>query len=247
MKRAALVLLAACGHAAAPRPAAHNEAASPGDPRDYELGHGVARDYAKALELYRTACNDGHGDAVACRKLGLAIANQRGSHEDNQAAGTALGEACHAGDLPACLYGDALGMSVEHGDLAGPLTTACDGGDADSCQAALTMIAYSQAMSDDCDAHCQEQIENRELQACHLGSLRICIDLVQKVFESCTPDDTACATQAEGEAPAPFQNAVEQVRAACDAGDADACKVIPGRRIPEAELCAAHDYAACDR
>src|SRR5439155_21250160 len=40
-------------------------------------------------------------------------------------------------------------------------------------------------------------------------------------------------------------DALARVTALCDAGDADACSVLPGHEIAYRTLCDAHDYNAC--
>jgi hypothetical protein len=71
----------------------------------------------------------------------------------------------------------------------------------------------------------------------------ICELIAHQALASCDAADTTCPA----DAPAEVKDAIAKTRAACDEGDADACSALPGRDLPAAQLCAAHDYAQCQR
>jgi hypothetical protein len=65
-----------------------------------EAGDGVPQDLARAVQLYRRAC-DG-GDARGCGHLGVLEHEGRGVDPDERRAIEHLGPACDARDVPAC-------------------------------------------------------------------------------------------------------------------------------------------------
>jgi hypothetical protein len=71
-----LAVVAACG--SPPPPSTPPRVLTPLErARVYELAS--ARDYARAAEIYATACADGKGDLPACRKLVEVLVDGRGA------------------------------------------------------------------------------------------------------------------------------------------------------------------------
>ena len=278
----ACVFLACSTRAAAP-PAGPSESgagvatAGNGDPgRAYELGAGVARDYAAAARLHEKRCADGRGDLVACRKLGLAFASARGVAFDRDRAAWLLTHACRRGDWAACAaypYGlDEPGAKARK--------AACERGKVEACAFELAFMVGDGSAA-------QEHRQDLENRLCRSGSLDGCLAVVGGAWLRCSgPDEARCVAatfalaaevgtwevlyarldaECRGARPASaactdletlsesyasvedIVHAVGRLTAWCDVGDADACEKLPGRAIAPTALCAAADYQACAR
>ena len=66
----------------------------------YEYGNGVEKDFGKAVELYKKAC-DG-GEMLGCGNLGSMYANGNGVKKDFGKAAELLKKACDGGDMNGC-------------------------------------------------------------------------------------------------------------------------------------------------
>ena len=107
-------------------------------------GLGVAKDPAKAIEVYQRTCDAGY--KLACRNLGLMFRDGRGIPADLERAAKLLDTACtgrapfactNAGDLDAMRagMGDALGSAEAHGrQMIAHYKKGCDDGDPTSCR-----------------------------------------------------------------------------------------------------------------
>lgn len=227
MARYVVVLwLVACqgtpGGGAVQRPAATSEVDPLRPARDYERGHGVVRDYARAAEMYRQRCDGGAGDVAACRRLLDAIIAARGVDRDVQAALTLALAMCERDDLFGCLLegesthaSEALGAKLER-LLAEP----CDAQHRARCEVARDPYSgFSQSGTVEYENH------QYDLAGCRLGVIEACARL-----RYATDDAHA--------------EAVKVLTPVCARGDAEACEALD-RPLPARERCAAHDYAAC--
>jgi len=205
--------------------------------RAYERGAGVARDYRAAAEIYRTACRDGHGEVEACGALIRAGMRGRGLDVDRAALAALATKTCVAQHDPfTCVIADLASTSEK--DLPpevmdavkaslSPLPT-CDAAHASACW--MLLIGAGFPGSDGSSA--EERRKRIRHEACTLGIVQGCVELASY---SEADDDDAAVTDAR-----------KRLVVACDAGDADACEVAPGRApIPPTALCAANDYEAC--
>src|SRR5688500_10974429 len=102
----AAVIAAGCG-SPSPAPASAPKA-RPRSPLEraeaYERGVGVSRDYARAAQIYQTACASGRGDLEACRRLSRAILGGLGTAVDFRRAFHIESARCLAGAPLACAH-----------------------------------------------------------------------------------------------------------------------------------------------
>lgn len=235
MKRAvAVAVVAGCSSPARP---VVNHVPDPGPPlaraRAFELGTNGRRDYRAAAEIYRDACDRGHGDALACGALIRAQLSGRGVAVDRAATTALAGETCLAHRDPFTCVAAAM-LTHEERSIKEPLLSAidaglagmktCDAAHVSACWAILLAGAFDFSDSKSADRRRDE----RDDEMCRAGIVDGCV---------------ANATREHSE----FRAVAEQrLVAACDAGDADACAAAPGRTaVPAKDLCAAYDYAAC--
>lgn len=227
MRRLALVALAACTTPSAKpvAPAAPRHVATPLErARAYELGDGVARDYAAAAAIYAQQCADGAGDVVACHRLLRARLEARGVDED-RATGFALATAlCDRRD-------DAEGCTISALAAREPsahavavvermLATPCDAQHRARCELPRDPFRWLNQSSS--VEHADHEFD---AQGCALG-----------VLDACTRLRNASGPEHDA--------AVATLGTSCDRGDAEACTAID-RPIDAAQRCAAHDFAAC--
>lgn len=197
--------------------ACHRGSKNPADEaRRFELGSGVARDYTRALHVYEDRCDDGRGDAIACRKLAFAVLTNRGEPRQRVDARALLATACQHGDWLACVPPLAP-LDPEKA------AAACKAGTAAACIAVTWAHPYNQSGT------VEEEDHRRLERACDGDILEACEQLV---------------TNARNANRHPTAGAYARVQHACDAGDADACDAL-GHPIPAAELCRANDFRAC--
>jgi hypothetical protein len=133
------------------------------------------------------------------------------------------------------------GPSATRNDqLDAEIVKRCDAGDGDSCE----IIIVVQGMAGGaCGDDCQRAQTLAAFHACKVGSLPICELIAHQALASCDAADTTCPA----DAPAEVTDAIAKTRTACSDGDADACSALPGRALPATDLCAAHDYAHCQK
>jgi hypothetical protein len=120
------------------------------------------------------------------------------------------------------------------------IENACDRGDARAC-ATLERLNIDEDLS---ARHLRSDV------ACRAGFIAGCASIISEIWgcEDWGADDTCESILAwwRNEPGGDERLAVYQrLVARCDAGEADACEGLPGRALPRATLCAAHDYAAC--
>jgi len=68
----------------------------------YELGGAVARDLARAMQLYKRGCEVGGGNVAACYRLGVGYDKGRGVARDVVKARELIEKACKGGHTEAC-------------------------------------------------------------------------------------------------------------------------------------------------
>ena len=220
--RALLVLLVACGsnESAAPPPSTPPPP-SLAEARAYVIGKGVARDYRKAVALYRTRCAGGCGDREACRQYLDLVFKDRGAVLGRPDLGV-VGLLCDRGDQLACLVASLYGTRPQppH-DLSAE--TLCRAGDHLACQLVLGDLHFG-----------PYEGEPRPPTRVHPVIVQSCLEGVE----------SSCGQLSGGDDPIAVMAHAQQVTL-CDAGEADACDQVPGREISKEELCRAGDYDAC--
>lgn len=250
MRWTVLVIVAACSSASKPRPPLAHRDAPACAPADAIAGRGQPRDYQRATTCYARACADGCGDYEAC--VGYLDLTNRDRGEVFGFTHIAIAaRMCDRGYLPSCLV--AAFASVRRPDVfdqASDIGVRCDAGDLAACEIAVRLDL---GMG---DSESVEELRHQRFERmCAGGSLAGCMLRLNKA--GVRPCEGADAAACRAAAPrvleevraehAWAENAVARVTVACDNGDADACAVLPGRAIPDASLCAAHDFQACDR
>ncbi len=213
---------AACQPSAAPPPRPSPSAEPLEQARDYELGRGVARNYAAAAELYRQRCDGGAGDLIACRRLVNAIIQARGVDRDLKAVFQLADAMCRRDDLLACVletmaHRDAPGLEAKLERLT---AVPCDAQHRARCEIDRDPFSgFSQSGSVD------ERNRAYNDNGCRLGVLEACARL-------------RYSQGAEHDA------AVRTLTTACAQGDATACEALD-RPLPARVRCEAHDFGAC--
>lgn len=238
-----IAVIAACGGHAPDREAPPAKPAAKPAPRAplaqaraLERGDGVPRDYRAAVEIYRAACADGQGDPAACDALIRAHLFARGASEDRNAAFAIARKACLARRDPFCCAVAAI-SSAREADLPEDVKRTafevlrtmapCDASHMSACHA--TMLLGELDFGDSTAASARQS--ERALQLCRVGIAEACWEVLV-ISSHVEPADRAEVTRS--------------MQAACDAHDADACAIAPGRQpIAPRELCAANDYEAC--
>jgi TPR repeat protein len=226
---ACAIALAACTHPA-------ERARVPAEPlakaHAYERGAGVPRDYAIAVDLYRTACDQGRGNLTACGELIRAELARRGVAEDAETIRQFAGKLClERRDPFGCAAVTLVPPDPFAPELPEPLTTTmeevlthlhpCDAAHPGDCWAELAVHAF----------HGKPALEQ---QWCAAGIITACADFARRTTSKAT---TGAPTA---------DDALRLLQTACDAGDAEACEAAPDRAgVPVEALCAAHDYEAC--
>ncbi|MBP8805454.1 MAG: sel1 repeat family protein [Kofleriaceae bacterium] len=171
----------------------------------YERGDGVPRDFRLAARLFEKACDQGRGDASACRRLAVAMARGRGLPKQRRALAL-MRHACERGDWLACGPYDSFDVAKAE--------AACGGQEPEACVPLASMLAWSQSGT------VEEEMVELLARACQRSVLEACLRLVET-------HGNEAATEV------PF--AIERVRAACRQGDSDACAAagtpIPAREL----------------
>lgn len=230
----------------------------------YERGDGVPRDYARAFERHVAACGDGHGDLVACDMVLDAIHSARGTANDDRRF-VLQRTYCAAGDDINCLRHwsiewDLVDPELDATAASSPkdkarraafeaalsrIEAACEGGNGRAC------AAMEELNLGDVDFE-EYSRDRRNDMACRAGFIDRCDALLWKLRDCAvwlTTDSAACDRVVTAWRSDPVHRAqlaaYERLDAMCDAGEARACDVIPGRALPDDDLCTAHDYAAC--
>lgn len=266
----ALVLLVLAGCRAEPRSSPlPRPTGAPAAPRSmlvqaeaWERGDGVRRDYGRAAALYEEACREGKGDLAACRRLLDAIGEARGARSDRERLISLATAMClDGGDTEACVLSmfiwlgrsapstpqaRAIERKLEELDVE-HIDERCAAGEVRACEGFLAMSGMFFGGD---GSSAEEERDAARAVLCKDGQLARCGDLIDDVTACAgAPDPEACVervvddwTQYEAR---DLLDALARVRRGCDAGDARACAVLPGRAIPREELCAARDYGAC--
>lgn len=118
----------------------------------YETGKGVARDAARAAELYRQACEA--QDALGCFRLGLLYEAGNGVGEDLARAASLYEQACQGGLAQGCAYtGDmyvrGAGVAADPGKAAAFYVKACDANNAGGCHQLAALYEEGQGVEKD--------------------------------------------------------------------------------------------------
>ncbi len=175
---------------------------------------------------------------------------------------TMLELACRGGDVVGCWHANEVKMSrawdaansgdaatinersdaatqpfkVERAALVPRLLKACSGGSTAACEVMPCEGCGGGGSSAD------RASQQHAMELCRKGSNLGCA----AVLESSCGDsvDNGCLERLRAEPD--LRAMVEQVEAACTKGVVESCEVLPGRKIPYATLCAAHDHRACE-
>ena len=121
-----------------PKCAAGNSASCSSLGVRYDMGDGVAKDHAAALEFYRKGC-DG-GSRLGCSLLGSAYLDGDGVAKDAAKAAALFDKACTAGSTEDCrrlsgLFWDGNGVKQNRAIANQIMQKACDDGNAHACTA----------------------------------------------------------------------------------------------------------------
>lgn len=162
---------------------------------------------------------------------------------------------CRAGDRAAC---DAVSAGFDReteperlrevGVDVDRTPAQCAAGDAPACQIALAVYGLAGvAMS-----HRGEREKAVEASACSAGLLDACAAVLDDALGRCylvAAPRPACldalGKRFGEDGVAAARRALQRLTAACDGGDLDACRHVPGRRVAFCQLCAAGDASAC--
>jgi ABC-type phosphate transport system substrate-binding protein len=227
----------------------------------FERGAGVARDYTRAAAIYEQLCQDGKGDVVACRRLVEAIAEARGvKFERERLVDLSTAMCLAAGDPASCSI--AMFMWFRRDAPTTPMTRAieqkleeidaehfeerCEAGEVRACEGYLTLsgMAFSQSGT------VEEKRRAATAVRCADGHVASCGELIEEVTGcGALADPQPCVDRVVDDWSQRYGTdelqALERLRGWCKAGDAQACKALPGQAIAWAALCDAHDYGAC--
>jgi hypothetical protein len=245
-----LALLLGCAH----RPPAPRASAAPSlvEAMAWERGTGRGRDYRRAAAIYEQLCNEGKGDATACRRWIGVLWVGRGVARDAERAASLGRKLCKRGQVYGCFVLQFTmvprdrdrGQTRENARVAALFERAeadCLAGDTGACETEVILESFLGS----------EGSDHRTINgaACKQGVLFGCAELV-RWGSDCDDEDADClaADVARWRAEYPDTPKLlghDRLDEACRAGDADACRSLPGRAIPLATLCAAHDYRAC--
>lgn len=255
---AAAAAVASCGSPA--RRPVENTPAPTVDPRDYELGLGVPRDYRRAVAIYDERCAAGCGDLAACRRAFDLVHVGRGRMPTTDDVGTLM-RMCDRGDAIGCGAMAVIGLATGHSDIvAAPAPVPdCDAGDQSACEAELwsfdaTFGPYDEpgatAERDERDrTRAEQRLTGTLSRLCRHDMLAACLKIVDDELGYCTEPTCVADRSAQlvkwGLDPAPLHTAWFATTSACGRGDADACARVPDHAIDPHVLCAAGDYDAC--
>ena len=237
VRTSALILVVACsGHAVPQRstPASFDQALA------YERGHGVARDFSKAGQLYDQLCNHGDGDLRACAKL-LEIADRLETDQTQTRV-----RMCGRGDKSSCGEKD---LDLDK------LPAQCAAGDVSACRFIVAAMAVALPISS------SDRATAIRLDVARV-SLRADEDLVfDATADACdfllagicdpkgrdqTHDWTACLDEEPASPERDTGRACYRALVhACDAGSVAACEPLTGRMISSCDRCTAGDKRAC--
>ncbi len=223
------------------------------------LGSGVPRDYVGAASAYAELCRGGCGDAEACREYLHLAGFSRGAVLARADLDIAV-RLCDRGDRTACQFASLMFMRSEDYD-PDAVEALCAGGDRKACALAAVFDFEGTRLGVPCEGMCNPGPpslgKRRTLHACRHGDGRACGSVISSHLVRCRLDEVptieACvdrvARQFEAAklgSAAPLRDAWSTTRTLCAAGDVDACSVVPGREIPDADLCSAGDWSKCD-
>jgi TPR repeat protein len=262
--KAWLLVLAACG-STPPKPApAHHAAPAVSQVErglDFERGRGVARDYRKAVAVYREACRDGCGELASCQRLFKRAAVDRGIVIEGREMATLASRLCDRHDMNGCIASLLMGVRddtaiIKRGPEAG--LKACEAGDLGACQ----LIELSAGFNFGGSSTVEDRGHRAEEKACQLGDLDGCVERMKHELNACGEQDASACIEAKlamlrtgwgtsADDQKQFDEMAGELRAiahttitACTDGDADACEAIH-RDLPRAQLCDAGNYDAC--
>lgn len=261
---AALALALGCGgssgSSSSPGPLSGTPtAARTDDARAYMLGRGVARDYRKAAALYAERCRDGCGDLAACETW-LDLSLQQRGMSVTAATFSVAARLCDRKVVEACLIAAMAGVrdkaALEGLPDRAALQTRCDGGDVRACRAELgTDMGLS-----DSSSHAERMRDLEERVCLEADYLPACIASVNSWYATCQSGEIFSAPRGKPCVdarvawltgitvdPTPTKRVWSKVEAACSEGDADACRLVPGREIDPRVLCEAGDFGTCER
>lgn len=203
----------------------------------YAVGNGVTQNEARAVQLYRKAC-DG-GDARSCTKLGLNYTDSRGVPRDDARAVELFRKGCDGGDLDSCTnlgyhYMNGLGVPKDDARAAELARQSCDGGAADACTNLGILCMDGRGVPKD-DVRAVELFR----KGCDGGSAMGCANLAVHYMNGLgvPRDDTRAA---------------ELYRNGCDSGEMRGCSSLgflheQGRGVPRDEARAAELFRkTCD-
>jgi hypothetical protein len=249
-----IATLVACWGAPPPSPAPTPSGRPNGETleqaRAFERGAGVPRDYRRSAAIYARLCADGGGSLEACHELVDAIMEGRGVTLDRRRVMILEAALCQRGYVTACVVSTMFG---ERGPAAEAKLAvaferaqqACAKPDGRACLLLADLRGGDGSTAEN---------DRREKYgaACRAGLVEGCRHVAFE-FGMCgdaVEDAAACEARTVTEwransYDADRVDAADRLQRACTAGDARACKHLPSRRLPDAELCAAHDYGAC--
>ena len=258
--KAWLLVLAACG-STPPKPAPSHHAAPPVSQLerglDFERGRGVARDYRRAVAVYRDACRDGCGELASCQRLFKLAAVDRGVVIDGREMATLATRLCDRHDMNGCIASLLMGVRGEDAIMKPEPEEgekACEAGDLGACQ----LIEFSAGFNFGGSSTVEERAHRAEEKACQLGDLDGCVERMKHEQNECGEQEASACIEAKlamlrtgwgasAEDQRQFDEMAGELRAiahttitACTDGDADACEAIH-RDIPRAQLCDAGD------
>jgi hypothetical protein len=167
----------------------------------------------------------------------------------------AAAQRCQAGDQTACTAVQAStdrdgepDRLREVGVDVAATPALCAKGDAAACKIALATYGLVSVTV----SHRSGREKVVEASACSAGLLDACAAIVDEALAGCyrvhTPRagclDALARRDGEASVAAP-RRALQRLNTACDEGDLDACRHVPGRSVQFCALCAAGDAAAC--
>lgn len=232
----------------------------------YERGDGVPRDYARAFEIHIADCKDGRGDLAACDAALDASVSARGTARDGRRELRLLQAMCTRGDGVGCfqsMYLEAMGDRFRRNTFGVPddpetderfkakfdaalhrVERACARGEGRACAVMFGLVGGDGGTA-------EERRRDHADVACQQGSVELCNWLIVELWGCDDGDDLQACERVVGEwRSRPWNErqlaALDRLQTWCDAGEARACDELPGRPIPDEQLCAAHDYRACD-
>ncbi|MBI5622476.1 MAG: SEL1-like repeat protein [Elusimicrobia bacterium] len=202
-----------------------------------DIGLGVKKDEANAVEQWRRSCD--LGSPKGCNSIGVMLFNGTGTLKDQGAAVRLYAKACSMGEPRACVnlgasYAAGTGVSEDKAKAVEFHRKACDSGSPVGCVALGWVFEAGEGVAMD-----KTKAAALYKKACDMGSLRGCRNLgVMHDNGHGVPEDKP--------------KAVSLFRKACDAGEDDACISLGwmherGRGVAKDEAAATNIYRkACE-